>query len=281
MRARRRAVVSLLALSSACVNTRVWPADPGALGRVPSDHDVEFRFTAPRTLNAWLTIGQTPDLVAAILASLGLAVLTSLGMLLLLVPTMIWIRLRLPYLTRAMEFLCLLPLTIPAIVLVAGLAPIYLWMNLNINDSILTLAFVYLILVLPFAYRALFTGLAAIDVKTLAEAARSLGANWGTVMLRVIVPNMSVAILNACLLSVAVVLGEFTIANLLNYVNLQVAIALLGRANATVSIAVAVASLLFAFILLVILSFAGRPRARVHLEDTGLPYPGAAGGGLR
>ncbi len=90
--------------------------------------------TAPRTLNAWLTIGQTPDLVAAILASLGLAVLTSLGMLLLLVPTMIWIRLRLPYLTRAMEFLCLLPLTIPAIVLVAGLAPIYLWMNLNIND---------------------------------------------------------------------------------------------------------------------------------------------------
>jgi len=172
-------------------------------------------------------------------------------------------------------------LTIPAIVLVAGLAPIYLWMNLNINDSILTLAFVYLILVLPYAYRALYTGLAAIDVKTLAEAARSLGANWSTVMLRVIVPNMSVAILNACLLSVAVVLGEFTIANLLNYVNLQVAIALLGRANATVSIAVAVASLLFAFILLVILSFAGRPRARVHLEDTGLPYPGAAGGGLR
>src|SRR5438094_8539748 len=67
---------------------------------------------APRTLNAWLTIAQTPDLVAAILASLGLAVLTSLGMLVLLVPTMIWVRLRLPYLTRAMEFLCLLPLTI-------------------------------------------------------------------------------------------------------------------------------------------------------------------------
>jgi len=227
---------------------------------------------APRTLNAWLTIAQTPDLVAAILASLGLAVL---------VPTMIWVRLRLPHLSRVIEFLCLLPLTIPAIVLVAGLAPIYLWMNLNISDSILTLAFVYLVLVLPYAYRALYTGLAAIDVKTLAEAARSLGASWITVMMRVIVPNMPVAILNACLLSVAVVLGEFTIANLLNYVNLQVAIALAGRANATVSIAVAVASLLFAFILLVILSFFGRPRARVAPDAPGLPYPGAAGGGMR
>jgi putative spermidine/putrescine transport system permease protein len=97
-------------------------------------------------------------------------------------------------------------------------------------------------------------------VKTLSEAARSLGAGWPTVMLRVIVPNMSGALLNASLLSVALVLGEFTIANLLNYVNLQVAINMLGRANAGVSIAVAAASLLFAFALLLVLSFAGRPR---------------------
>ena len=69
---------------------------------------------------------------------------------------------------------------------------------------------IYLVLVLPYAYRTLDTGLAAIDVKTLSEAARSLGASWLTVMLRVIVPNMWVALLNACLLSVAVVLGEFT-----------------------------------------------------------------------
>jgi putative spermidine/putrescine transport system permease protein len=85
---------------------------------------------------------------------------------------------------------------------------------------------------------------------------------------RIIVPNMWSALLNASLLSVAVVLGEFTIANLLNYENLQVAIFLVGKANGGVSIAVAVASLMFAFILLVILSFFGRPRARVaRLEE--------------
>jgi putative spermidine/putrescine transport system permease protein len=181
---------------------------------------------------------------------------------------MIWVRLRLANLTRVVEFLCLLPLTIPAIVLVAGLAPEYRWISINLSDSILTLAFVYLVLVLPYTYRTLHTGLSAIDVKTLSEAARSLGAGWGTVMGRIIVPNMWSAVLNACLLSVAVVLGEFTIANLLNYVNLQVEINMLGRANAGVSIAVAVASLMFAFVLLVILSFVGRPRARVaRLEE--------------
>jgi putative spermidine/putrescine transport system permease protein len=195
---------------------------------------------------------------------------------------MIWVRLRLPSLSRVVEFLCLLPLTIPAIVLVAGLAPEYRWLSINFSESILTLAFVYLILVLPYTYRTLHTGLAAIDVKTLSEAARSLGAGWATVMGRIIVPNMWSALLNAALLSVAVVLGEFTVANLLNYVNLQVSIALLGRANAGVSIAVAVASLMFAFVLLVILSFFGRPRSRVALlAEPGLPYPGATGGGLR
>jgi putative spermidine/putrescine transport system permease protein len=239
--------------------------------------------SVPRTLAAWQTIFQTPDLVAAILASLALAVITSLGMLLLLVPTMIWVRLKLPGLSRVVEFLCLLPLTIPGIVLVAGLAPEYRWMSINVSESILTLAFVYLVLVLPYAYRTLYAGLAAIDVKTLSEAARSLGAGWPTVMGRIIVPNMRTALLNASLLSFAVVLGEFTVANLLNYVNLQVAIALLGRANAGVSIAVAVASIMFAFFLLVVLSFVGRPRARVaRFEDEGLSlYGRQLGGGLK
>jgi putative spermidine/putrescine transport system permease protein len=161
---------------------------------------------------------------------------------------------------RVIEALCLLPLTIPAIVLVVGLAPVYLWVSFYLGDSTLTLSFAYLVLVLPYTYRVLDAGLSALDLKTLSEAARSLGAGWLTVMLRVIAPNMSGALLNACLLSVALVLGEFTIANLLNYVNLQVAINMLGRANAGVSIAVAAAALIFVFGLLLILTFAGRGR---------------------
>jgi putative spermidine/putrescine transport system permease protein len=227
--------------------------------------------TSPRTLEAWTNIVKAPDLMQAIAVSLELAAITSVAMLVLLLPTMVWVRLRLPGVNRIIEFLCLLPLTIPAIALVVGVAPLYHWIEINVTDSILILSFVYLIIVLPYSYRALDAGLSAIDIKTLSEAALSLGAGWGTVMWRVIVPNMSTAILNACLLSVAVVLGEFTFAQLLFFVNLQVAIGYVGLTSAGTSIAVSVASLIFAFTLLMILSFFGRPRERVARAEELLP----------
>jgi len=236
----------------------------GAFFLVPIGAMLEFStrgnaINAPRNLDAWKNIVQTPELVSAITASLELAVITCLAMLVLLLPTMVWVRLRFPQLNRAIEFICLIPLTVPAIALVVGMVPIYRWININLSDSILTLAFAYLILVLPYSYRALDAGLSAIDLKTLSEAARSLGARWGTVMLRVVVPNMSSAIVNASLISVALVLGEYTFANLLAYENLQVAINYVSLVDAGTSIAVAVAALLFAFALLMILSFVGRP----------------------
>ena len=248
----------------------------GAFFLVPIGAMFEFStrgnsVTSPRTMEAWAAIFQTADLVKAIPVSLELALITSVGMLVLLLPTMVWVRLRLPGIHRVVEFLCLLPLTIPAIALVVGVAPLYHWIEINLTDSILILSFVYLIIVLPYSYRALDAGLAAIDIKTLSEAARSLGAGWGTVMLRVIVPNMSTAILNACLLSVAVVLGEFTFAQLLYFENLQVAISYVGLVSAGTSIAVSVASLIFAFTLLMILSFFGRPRERVARAEEVLP----------
>jgi putative spermidine/putrescine transport system permease protein len=239
--------------------------------------------TAPRNLDAWLNIVKTPELSDAIIASLELAVITTLAMLVLVLPTMIWVRLRFPGLSRVVEVICLIPLTVPAIALVVGMVPIYRWININVNDSILTLSFAYLILVLPYSYRALDAGLSAIDLKTLAEAARSLGAGWATVMVRVVMPNMSTAILNASLLSVALVLGEYTFANLLAYENLQVAIAYVGLVDAGTSIAVAVASLMFAFILLMILSYFGRrqaPMAKAVEADYQLAQTVGLSGGL-
>jgi putative spermidine/putrescine transport system permease protein len=248
----------------------------GAFFLVPIGAMFEFStrgnsVTSPRTMEAWTNIVKAPDLMQAIAVSLELAAITSVAMLVLLLPTMVWVRLRLPRVNRVVEFLCLLPLTIPAIALVVGVAPLYHWIEINLTDSILILSFVYLIIVLPYSYRALDAGLSAIDIKTLSEAARSLGAGWGTVMWRVIVPNMSTAILNACLLSVAVVLGEFTFAQLLFFVNLQVAIGYVGLTSAGTSIAVSVASLIFAFVLLMILSFFGRPRERVAGAEENVP----------
>ncbi|WP_088321145.1 ABC transporter permease [Kineosporia sp. R_H_3] len=219
---------------------------------------------AARTLDAWRRIATYPNLISAIITSLELSVLTSVASLALMVPTMIWVRLRLPRINRLVEFVCLLPLTIPAIVLVVGLVPVYAWVNYlspgPLKGSSLVLTFAYIVLVLPYVYRALDAGLRAIDVQTLAEAARSLGAGWPTVMFRVVGPNMSAAILNAAVLCVALVMGEFTVASLLNYVNLQYELNNLGQADASVSVAVAVGFQLFVVALLVGLSFIGRRR---------------------
>jgi putative spermidine/putrescine transport system permease protein len=212
------------------------------------------------SLSAW-HIWSYPGLPSAI--EIQLALLTCLAVVVLLLPTLIWIRLKVDGLSRVMEFLCLLPLTIPAIVLVVGLAPIYNKIE-HYNLSALQLVWAYVVLALPYAYRALVTGLNAIDVKTLAEAGRSLGGNWLTVMVRVIVPNMGPAILNALILSSALVLGEFTIAEILNFVTLPVALFNISRGsnNAGVVFSTSLASLAVAFVLLLILSYAGRSRRR-------------------
>jgi len=211
---------------------------------------------------AWTQIVSYPNLLSAIEITLELAVLTCGVILILLVPTMIWIRLRVQWISRTVEFLCLLPLTIPAIVLVVGLAPIYNRIRAHISLSALQLFWVYAVLALPYAYRALAAGLDAIDTKTLSEAARSLGAGWFTVIWRVVVPNMGQAVLNAMILTSALVLGEFTVALLLLYTNLQTSLYYISResTNASVVFSTSAAALLFAFTLLMILSFAGRRR---------------------
>lgn len=225
-----------------------------------------------RNLDAWKALGQDAQLRDAILTSLELAVLTVGAMLILLVPTMVWVRLRVPGAARVIEFLCLLPLTIPALVLVVGLKPVYAWVTYFFGDSALTLAFAYTVLVLPYAFRSVDAGLASIDVKTLSEAARGLGASWFTVMTRIVVPNIGSALLSAAFISVALVLGEFTVASLLNFDNLQVVINLFGKSDGQVSVAASLASLIFAFVLLVLLSFVGR-RSRNRMEVVAAPAP--------
>jgi putative spermidine/putrescine transport system permease protein len=226
-------------------------------------YSLEGKTLGTWSVAAWKQIVSYPGLASGVELTLELAVITSVVMILLLLPTMIWIKLRVQWMSRLFEFLCLLPLTIPAIALVVGLAPVYNRIQ-HYSLSALQLFWVYVILALPYAYRALSSGLDTIDALTLAEAARSLGASWLTVMFRVIAPNMWQAILNALLLTSALVLGEFTIAYLLLFSTLQPTLYSISRntPNAGVVFSTSMASLLFAFVLLTILSYAGRQRRR-------------------
>ena len=197
--------------------------------------------------------------------SLIMAAITIVLLLLLLIPTMVWIRLRLPKLQRIIEFISLLPLTIPAIALVVGLAPVYAFLSTKLlNAHSIWLSLAYVVLALPYAFRSLDAGLSAINVKTLSEAARSFGASWVTVLLRVILPNIRPAVISATFVGVAVVLGEYTIASILARQNLQTALFQINLSDAQVSAAVSLLVLLLTTLGLVVLDSitARKPRSR-------------------
>lgn len=217
-----------------------------------------------RTLRAWTNLVADDALYQAIVVSLLLALFTVLAMLVILLPTMIWVRLRASWAKGVVEFLCLLPLTIPALVIVVGLRNVYLWVTYFLGESALTLTFVYIVLVFPFAFRALDAALSSIDLQTLTEAARSLGAGWTSTILRVVVPNIWPGILSASFISIAVVLGEYTIASLSGYQTLQVQIVTIGKADGPTSVAASLAVLLLGFVLLMGLSLLTRGRRRVQ-----------------
>ena len=186
--------------------------------------------------------------------SLALSAVTVVIMLVLLVPTMVIVHIRSKVLERAIEWVATLPLTIPAIVLVVGLGPIYRWLSADVlSTNPIWLCFAYVILVMPFAFRAIAVGLNSIDVKTLVEASRSLGASWPKVFFKVIIPNLWQSILSASFISIAVVLGEYTVASLLGRMNLQVALYQLGQSNSQISTAMSLLALLFGAVLLVAL----------------------------
>jgi putative spermidine/putrescine transport system permease protein len=146
--------------------------------------------------------------------SLRLAAGTVALTLVLLVPTTLWVHVRIPKARAFVEFLTILPYVIPPIALVAGILPLKPHARWFLNSNYSLIPF-YTVLALPFTFRSLDAGVKAIDVKTLVDASRSLGAGWGTTLRRAIVPNIRAAIISASFLTAAVVLGEYTIARTL------------------------------------------------------------------
>lgn len=173
------------------------------------------------SLDAYRAVLGDPQFQRTFGYSVGMALLTIAFGVLLVVPTAYWVRLKAPRLRPFVEFVTLLPLVIPAIVIVFGYIRLFgtsSWLPLlgTSTGTNLLLMFGYATLSLPYMYRAVDTGLRTIDVGTLTEAAQSLGAGWVTLFARVILPNVLVAVLSGAFLTFAIVIGEFTVAALLD-----------------------------------------------------------------
>lgn len=248
----------------------------GALFAVPIIAMAEFtlRSASGLTFDRWAALGEGlasgdrtyRTLAEGIGTSLLLALLTAVVVVALLVPAMVLVRLRAPRLQRWLEIICILPISIPAIVLVVGLAPVYSAVARAVGSSAWPLTFAYAVVALPFAYRAIEAELRLVDVRTLSEAGRSLGAGTARIIVEVIVPNIRRGILTACIITVAIVLGEYTIAALLNRTVLQTALVQVQQSDAYASVIVSLVALAFAFTLLLVIAVVGsdplRARAR-------------------
>lgn len=168
--------------------------------------------------SAYTNVLNSPDFFKSFLFSGQAALATILVSALLIVPTAYWVNLRLPRMRPVIELLTLLPIVVPAVVMVFSLIRSY--NRTPLTDSregtYVLLIGAYVILSFPYMYRAIDAGLQSINVRTLTEAAQSLGAGWFTILAQVIFPNVAVALLSGAFITFAIVMGEFTIAALLS-----------------------------------------------------------------
>lgn len=215
-------------------------------------------------------------------SSLLLGLVTVLLTTLLMVPTMLLAHLRHPGAKRWLELASLLPLVVPPVALVVGVRDVITisssdaWVDTALprifgvlqGDPPVLLALVYVVMALPFTYRALDAGLTGSAVQTLVEAARNLGASWSYTLALVVVPALRTAILNAALLAFALVLGEFTIAKILSFGTFPVWLSQFGSTDGQLQVGLSLLSLVVIWGLLLLVAAAAKPGRRRKLRPT-------------
>jgi ABC-type spermidine/putrescine transport system permease subunit II len=226
------------------------------------------------SLETYAEIPGADGFAEAITRSLAIAGLTVVIALVLMVPTVVLVNLRLPRLRTTVELLTLMPLVLPPIALVVGVRSVLAWapdyfFGTPLAEAFFALqkpslpwilVFVYVILALPFVYRALDAGVRGADLRTLTEAARNLGASWPRVLVSVVLPVLKTSVLNAAFLTLALVMGEYTIAVILGFETFPTWIVRISGSQPQLSVAVSVLSLVITWVLLLLISALDRRR---------------------
>ncbi len=251
----------------------VWYALGAIYFLLPLYGTLDFSLRMKRGVLSVLAYEQVfadPQFIHTFVYSNQRAALTIIFSLLLIVPTTYLLHLRLPQWRPVVELITLLPFVIPAIVLVFGMIRIYsrplmlggvqiipALTNATVTTNMLLIAG-YVVLSLPYMYRAVDTGLRTIDVRTLTEAAQSLGASWPTILWNVIFPNLRAALLSGALLTFAIVVGELTLANFLDRPAFGPYLWLLGQHRAYEPAALSIISFALTWAALVVIQFLSR-----------------------
>jgi putative spermidine/putrescine transport system permease protein len=231
-----------------------------------------FSMRSQPLFSAYAVVVDDPQFAETLFYSFLIGIITIIVSTVLIVPTAFWVRLRLPRLRPYIEFITLLPFVIPPIILVFGLLRSYSGDPIplagsDFGSNVLLVA-AYVVLSFPYMYRAVDTGLRSIDVRSLTEASHSLGAGWFTLLVRVIFPNLRVSILSGAFLTLAIVVGEFTIATFLARPAFGPYISLIGGNKAYEPAAVSLISFGLTWIAMGLLGLIGR-QSRQKIQIAG------------
>jgi len=214
------------------------------------------------TLAWWVKVTGRSAFQDTLFNSFAVALATVAVSLVLVTPTAYWVHLRVPRARPWIELLALIPFGLPGVVLALGLIRLYSSVPLPLINTANILVAAYVVLTLPFMYRAVMNALEAIDVRTLSEAAQSLGAGAWRTLLAVILPNILPGVVNGSLLVFSTVFAEFTLANLLigtRFKTFPIYLVEFTRFDARQASALAVISFLFAWVIsIAVLLLAGR-----------------------
>ncbi|MHA2789971.1 ABC transporter permease [Corynebacterium sp. S7] len=169
----------------------------------------------PFTFGPLVEVLSTAGAGRSIVNTLLLTAATTVLMLVLLVPTIVFLNMKAPQLAKVAEVLSILPMVVPAVALVSGVSELYRALIPGFLTSMWSLVPLYVIIVMPLCYRAIDAGVKSLDLQTMFAASSSLGASTWTTLIQVILPNLRVGMLSAALLCISGVFGEFAMASLL------------------------------------------------------------------
>ena len=237
---------------------------------IPLYGTLDFSLKSKPFLSAYTAILNDPTFVSTLTYSFVAGILTIIVGVLIIVPTAFWVRLKYPQLRPIIEFITLLPFVIPPVILVFGLENTYGHAPLALTNSDtglnLLLVAAYVILSFPYMYRAVDTGLRAIDIQSLTEASQSLGAGWIRILWQVILPNLRASLLSGAFLTLAIVVGEFTIATFLSRPAFAPFLGLVGDEKPYEQAALALVSFGITWIAMILIAVLGRnSRSRVRV----------------
>ncbi|SHM31349.1 putative spermidine/putrescine transport system permease protein [Caldanaerovirga acetigignens] len=193
-----------------------------------------------------------PDFWLSLLHSSILSVSVIFLSVILILPAALAVELKLPQFRSFLELFSIFPYAIPPVLLALGIIQVFAPLPIPIYGTPLLLILAVTTLVLPFTYRTIDNALQATNAKQLIEAALTLGADWITIMQKILFPNILTGLQNGSLLVASLVFGEFVFANLLvgtNWITIPVWTFKVSRIDGKIGSVLAVINFVFVYIL--------------------------------